>query len=822
MRTPDPCCCVSTGSQFSLRQVSNYCSLLFLMLVLVAGSWFIQSAPAQEPSGTLKLVGPSTDPSPDDEFVVTVEIENPRNVYVFQVNIEYPTVFDRITRNKIQPGTGQFDIGDLTIQHTVIDGRTKSTLNLGNNTDFISEGTLLAIRFETSEIGNHQIKFVGATYLQSNSANVTDIDVNTLLSLTVPVRRPLQGTVGLAPAPGMNGTRVNETSFVDIELTDRSRIQRYVITIDPSDNLGSLPVSYNSDDSNVTAITEHTQGDTITLRAELWRPNDPLDDADLAVGHSDHIAATVLFTPIAAGEASFEITSAKVYTSAADTEGTDATLSGANPLTFTLAGASDQVTVVNAATGPTPIIAVKGGRATNPFTGPFEVEIWFESESHIEHKVNDEASILEPRGVYGFARDEVIVGGTAKASVVTRLWEADGAQIYYARINPTETGPTTVTISIPAGVVNEVGTNLPNVVSETVTVHVNLENPPWDVDNNGEMQRTDLEFVEQALGQGLEYKGWGYINTIEDPRRDVNGDQYVDQLDIDLVRMHLPNDGGVQGEGDDSGRDGGVRQVRSIEPPDVSTWMPNANLRRVVRKALGIAADEPFTQEQLATLTKLTAEKKRINNITGLEHATNLKKLDLRRNQINDIGSLGGLIELTELKIGDNDISDIAAFADLTKLTHVGLSNNKIVDISALDDLTNLKQLWLPGNKIIDITALDNLTNLTHLDLKDNEISNITALDDLTNLKELWLRSNEISDITALGDLTKLTYLNLRYNEVSDVTALGNLTKLQELWMADNNISDVSPLSSLIKLKKLGLEGNPTRDVDSISVSKCQ
>ena len=39
------------------------------------------------------------------------------------------------------------------------------------------------------------------------------------------------------------------------------------------------------------------------------------------------------------------------------------------------------------------------------------------------------------RGVYGFARDEVMVSG-AGASVATRLWEADGAGGYRARVNP--------------------------------------------------------------------------------------------------------------------------------------------------------------------------------------------------------------------------------------------------------------------------------------------------------------------------------------------------------------------------------------------------
>ena len=88
-------------------------------------------------------------------------------------------------------------------------------------------------------------------------------------------------------------------------MEDRSRIHHYEITIDPSENLGSFTVSYNSDDTNGTAITNHNAGDPITISSELSRPNDPIDDTDLKLLYGDHIVATVFFTPTDAGAASF-------------------------------------------------------------------------------------------------------------------------------------------------------------------------------------------------------------------------------------------------------------------------------------------------------------------------------------------------------------------------------------------------------------------------------------------------------------------------------------------------------------------------------------
>ena len=1116
MSTANRCRCLCLKSRSRMRSVSKYCFLLILGLVFVVDSRFIQSASAQDegpPSGTLVLVGPEKDPFPDDEFEVKVEIVNPQNVIAFTIEIEYPDVLAFSPSNAIEPGEGQFEIQQLSVGPEVPEGEGRDRRELVlNNTDLnlISAGTLLTIKFTTSEIGNHQIAIRGDTETTAlNSIGVVEpIADNELPSIIVPVRGPMRAAVNLVKS--LADVRVDEASFIDIELSDRRRAHSYEITIVPSANLGALTVSYNADDSNSTAITNHTPGAPITIRADLWRPNDPFiigedgnaltdeeiaaltyeqiesarrDENDWLVTYTDPIVASLFFTPTAGGEGSLEITAAKIF----DTDGTALTLSNPDTLTFTIAEAKRRnVTYRNTGIGPTPTIEVEDGVKN----GPFEILIHFKSENYIEQELrrleNGEvveliATFLFQRGVYGFARDEIIVGGDAGASVTTRIWETNGAVNYYARINPTETGAREVTLQVPAGVVNEVGTNLPNVASEIVTVSTNLTTPPWDVDNNGRVQLTDAILVEEALGQGLgpyvkcEFdpeavendstkSGFEcgdkvdehgnpvdevviaateniYANTIENPRTDVNGDLYVNQVDVDLVRAHISDEGGAVGSGDVTGQTENPRQARSIAPPpdasvwmpdenlrkevrkkfgirndsdltqalmthlisigfrndqisditgleyainltelvfrntqisdleplrglasleslklvdnnitditalggltgltllnisgnnisdltalgnlthltelwatdnnigdvtalasltqlqklrlrdnpildtsplypltqgalqDVdipisqyppaSTWMPDANLRKVVRKALSIGTNENFSREEVATLTGLTAEKKRIGDLTGLEHATNLRKLNLKRNRIVDVGSLEGLTELTELTIGYNNISDVTAFTGLTELSNLGLSNNEIGDISALGGLTKLKELWLRDNNVSDITSLGHLTQLTHLSLEENEVRDITALADLTKLKAIWLRENNISDITALGSLTQLTYLDARENEISDVsvlgsltklkelrlhfnnisdiaalgsltqltylnlndneigdiTALGSLTKLTELWLRKNSISDVSPLSSLRKLKQLGLRDNPVLDTSPL------
>ena len=106
MRTVIKCCWMYADFQFSVKAVSNYCLLLCLGLVFVTSSWFTQSASAQTPSGALKLVGPTIDPGPNEDFVVSVEILNPQNVSVFRIVIN-TLMFLAILRNReSNPGKG--------------------------------------------------------------------------------------------------------------------------------------------------------------------------------------------------------------------------------------------------------------------------------------------------------------------------------------------------------------------------------------------------------------------------------------------------------------------------------------------------------------------------------------------------------------------------------------------------------------------------------------------------------------------------------------------------------------------------------------------
>ena len=218
--------------------------------------------------------------------------------------------------------------------------------------------------------------------------------------------------------------------------------------------------------------------------------------------------------------------------------------------------------------------------------------------------------------------------------------------------------------------------------------------------------------------------------------------------------------------------------------------VPDAALRTVLEDSLGLAAGDPILATELAGLTVLDARHRypRIEDLTGLEHATGLRRLVLLGNSISDLSPLAGLTGLAILTLQDNEISDLSPLAGLTRLDILVLRDNEISDLSPLAGLTGLDILVLQDNEISDLSPLAGLTGLTRLDL----------------------RGNEISDLSPLAGLTALTWLNLRGNEISDVTPLAGLTALQMLDLAHNSVADVSPLAGLTGLTALYVD----QDVD--------
>ena len=185
---------------------------------------------------------------------------------------------------------------------------------------------------------------------------------------------------------------------------------------------------------------------------------------------------------------------------------------------------------------------------------------------------------------------------------------------------------------------------------------------------------------------------------------------------------------------------------------DETDWMPDANLRMVIREHIKLPDEIPLAPH-LVKITRLRAANRNITNLKGLEQVTTLEYLDLNGNKVSDLTPLAGLTKLEELLIGGNEITDLTPLAGLTLLEKLVAALNQISDITPLAELTQLKGLFLGSNQIVDISILSGLIQLENLVLSSNKIVDVSPLLELTQLKRLKLEKNPIQNFESIEHL---------------------------------------------------------------------
>ena len=188
------------------------------------------------------------------------------------------------------------------------------------------------------------------------------------------------------------------------------------------------------------------------------------------------------------------------------------------------------------------------------------------------------------------------------------------------------------------------------------------------------------------------------------------------------------------------------------------------NLAAKVREALGLGANARITKQTLRKLTRLDALNSQIENLSGLEHATNLTYLDLYGNKIRNITPIVELTQLRSLTISANEIRNITS-------------------IVRLEHATNLASLSLWGNKIRDVTPIAELTQLESLYLQENLIRDVSPLSGLVNLKTLYLKGNPIQDTSPLARLTKIVNVDIEISKPSPVVHIGVAQRPPMYWV---------------------------------------
>ena len=423
--------------------------------------------------------------------------------------------------------------------------------------------------------------------------------------------------------------------------------------------------------------------------------------------------------------------------------------------------------------------------------------------------------------VTGFEADGISLSATASAMILIRT----GA-VYTVKITPAEDAEGEVTFHVRENAAVAVnGVDKGNTASLSHTVSVDLVAPTVEI--TGVPTQVTMDTFEVTITFSEEVTGFIADDILLSASasatvRGTTGAVYPVTITLvgeiaESIIIQVPKNIAQDAAGNFNTES---REHR------IEAWMPDKNLRDIVRDVLGLPVDEIFTKEELLELRVLDAaevglftDDSKITDLTGLEYATELTELYLNEHAISDLSPLATLTQLTKLSLNDNEIenlwhedSDDNPFADLTELTELSLDDNLIDDLSPLESLAQLTTLSLNDNLIEDLSLLEALTELTELSLDLNLIEDITTLEVLTQLTALSLNENPIDDLMPLEGLTELTELSLNDNSIEDIFFCAALTQLKILCLEDNEISDVSPLAGLPNLEMLKLSGNPIDD----------
>ena len=171
------------------------------------------------------------------------------------------------------------------------------------------------------------------------------------------------------------------------------------------------------------------------------------------------------------------------------------------------------------------------------------------------------------------------------------------------------------------------------------------------------------------------------------------------------------------------------------QKPDAVVQIPDPNLRVAIAEALGKSPNAPITVEDMERLRELDVLNRGIQDLTGLQFATNLRWLKLgewwrggKGNQISDISPIAGLIELRFLLFDRNPVSDLSSVAGLINLERLQFHFANVSDLSPVAKLVNLKHLAFSGNNISDLSPVAGLINLEITIFGDNNISDLSPV----------------------------------------------------------------------------------------------
>lgn len=199
--------------------------------------------------------------------------------------------------------------------------------------------------------------------------------------------------------------------------------------------------------------------------------------------------------------------------------------------------------------------------------------------------------------------------------------------------------------------------------------------------------------------------------------------------------------------------------------------IPDMALKNAIWWALGRSGDVGvLTQEDMLSLTNLSATGLGVEHLAGLEAAENLTYLDVSDNRLSSLNIPGGLTKLTTLKASYNNIRELSLPDYLVTLTHLDLHGNQLTSFALHSTWTNLVSLNLSMNQLASLELPAQLPSLKALLLFGNNLTDSSFLGGLSGLEQLVLAGNQLATLTLPPALVNLLAIDLQFNPLKTFT----------------------------------------------------
>ncbi len=214
---------------------------------------------------------------------------------------------------------------------------------------------------------------------------------------------------------------------------------------------------------------------------------------------------------------------------------------------------------------------------------------------------------------------------------------------------------------------------------------------------------------------------------------------------------------------------------------EVVVVFKDEKFEELIREQIGKAEGE-VTSFDMQEIYDLQIKETGIEDLTGLEYATNLSDLSIFKEEIESLDPIKNLNSLKRITISYSVIKKLPIeFGKDVQLVSLSIIDTIVESIDFVSEMTFLETITISDAGVSDISALTKASKLISIYARGNEIVDISALAGKDQLEVINFQGNLIDNISSLEGLKKLYDVNLSYNPVINLKALETLPALEEV-----------------------------------------